>query len=252
MKKSLILLLLPFIFLSCSSAKEETTTAPSNTYTVVFFDKTQSVNPNDSFVRNKYQQALRALVDKNINQEGDVLDIYLIHENTAKAKVVSVKPRTLKPNTDGMSPTDREAASLAYDMEIKKERQLVYDALLKSMLTPNTSASNNETNVSGSVPVIAAAIGAYPNVQAYFFSDMVESMKSGRDFHKTPPTKPAQAESWAIEDAKKYSSYNLQNAGVSIILPFSPTSSSKENNPLVTDYWETFFRILGVGKISEE
>jgi hypothetical protein len=34
-------------------------------------------------------------------------------------------------------------------------------------------------------------------------------------------------------------------------LPFEPTSSTKENNPNVTDYWKVFFDGLGVSGVTE-
>jgi hypothetical protein len=45
--------------------------------------------------------------------------------------------------------------------------------------------------------------------------------------------------------------YNLTNAQISIILPFSPNSSSKENNPNVSDYWKVYFEALGVSGVKE-
>lgn len=252
MKKALVLLLTTLCIWSCSDKTEDQTdTKPKNTYTLVFFDKTQSVDPNNEFVKGKYSAAIRELVDKNINTEGDILEVYYIHENTSKARALSIKSRTAKDDTEGLSPTDLEAANNAYDMSIKKERQIIYNALIEKLMESNSSASNSETNVSASVPVISSAFDTYPNVKVYFFSDMVESMKSGRDFHRMAPISHDQAEAWAKEDAGKYKSYNLMNADVSIILPFSPNTSSKINNPNVTDYWTIFFEELGARKVNE-
>lgn len=249
MKKALLLFALAFW--GCSE-KKEAETKPKNTYTLVFFDKTQSVNPGDDFVKNKYSAALKNLVDHNINTEGDIVEAYFIHENTSKARALTIKSRTAKDDTDGMSPTDLEAANNMYELSIKKERQLIYDALIQKMMETNKSSSNAETNVSASVPVISAAFDTYPNVKAYFFSDMVESMRAGRDFHRMAPISHDQAETWAKEDAKKYTSYNLSNAQINIILPFSPNSSSKINNPSVTDYWKIFFDALGASNVNEQ
>lgn len=253
MKKALGLLLILFVLGSCSDKTESQTTdsKPKNTYTLVFFDKTQSVNPNDDFVKNKYASAIRELVDRNINTEGDILEVYYIHENTSKARALSIKSRTAKEDLSGLSPTDLEAANNAYDLSIKKERQLIYNALVEKLMETNTSSSNSETNVAGSVPVISSAFDTYPTVRAYFFSDMVESMGSGRDFHKMAPISHDQAEKWAKEDIEKYKSYNLTNVDVSIILPFSPNTSSKVNNPNVTDYWKVFFEGLGARTVKE-
>jgi hypothetical protein len=250
MKKAFGLLLTILCMWSCSD-KTENQTETKNTYTLVFFDKTQSVNPNDEFVKNKYSSAIRELVDKNINTEGDILEVYYIHENTSKARALSIKSRTAKEDTQGMSPTDLEAANNAYDLSIKKERQIIYNALMQKLMESNTSASNSETNISATVPVISTAFDTYGKVKAFFFSDMVESLKAGRDFHRMAPISHNQAETWAKEDSKKYSAYNLMNADVSIILPFSPNTSSKVNNPNVTDYWRIFFEELGARKVNE-
>lgn len=252
--KNPILFLLSLIFLGACSEKSENQTLniPKNTYTLVFLDKTQSVNPNDSYVKDKYSAALKRLVDENINTQGDILEVYYIHENTSKSKALTIKSRTAKEDTQGLSPTDKEAAETLYDLGIKKERNLIYEALVNEMMKSNTGSSNSETNISASVPLISTAYDVYPNVKAYFFSDMVESMKAGRDFHKMAPISQDQAEEWAKEDVKKFKSYNILNSDIHFVLPFSPNSSSKENNPSVSDYWKTFFNELGASKVSEE
>ncbi|WP_367914040.1 hypothetical protein [Leadbetterella sp. DM7] len=253
MKKAFILLLGGILLGACSeTTKNEADLPPANTYTLVFFDKTQSVNPNDTFVKTKYSSAIRNLVDQNIRTEGDILEVYFIHENTSKARALTVKSRTAKESTEGLSPTDLEAASNAYDLSIKKERQMIYNALMQKLMESNSSASNSETNISAGIPVIATALATYPDVKAYFFSDMVESMRSGRDFHSRPPQNREQAQSWAREDAGKYAQQSLSGAGIYMILPFSPNSSSKINNPNVTEYWKDFFGELGTGNVTEQ
>eukprot|EP01034_Spumella_vulgaris_P025041 gene25041-31451_t len=173
-----------------------------NNHTLVFFDKTQSVNVDDAFVRTKYQSALKALIDQNIQTEGDVFEIYYIHENTAKAKVLSLSARTTKESSEGLNATDLEAAQTNYDMSIGKERRMILDLAVQKMLEKNAGAHD-------------------------------------------------QAEEWAKADAENYKLYNLTNAQISIILPFSPNSSSKENNPNVTDYWKVYFETLGVSGVKE-
>lgn len=221
-----------------------------NSYTLVFFDKTQSVNPQDPFVRGKYSAALQQLIDKNINTEGDILEVYYIHENTSKSKALTIKSRTTKEDVAGLSPTDQEAAQNAYDLSIKKERQMIHQALMQKFIETNTSSSNAETNVSASTAVIASATAQLPNVHAYFFSDMVESLKKGRDFHKTPPTSTSEADTWANADKSAHPS--LAGAHIQIYLPFSPNSSSKINNPNVSEYWKQFFQGLGAASVNEE
>lgn len=252
MKKTCILLTAFFLAACSETKKDQAADPPANTYTLVFLDKTQSVNPNDNFVKTKYASAIKNLVDENIRTEGDVLEVYFIHENTSKARALSIRSRTTKEDTDGLSPTDLEAANNAYDLSIKKERQVIYNALMQKFMEMNTSASNSETNISAGVPVITAALEAHPEVKAWFFSDMVESMRSGRDFHNRPPLNQEQATAWAKEDAARYAGQGLSGAEVYMILPFSPNSSSKINNPNVTGYWKTFFGELGATHVAEQ
>ncbi len=252
MQKTFILLLTITLLWACSETKnDQTEPPPLNTYTLVFLDKTQSVNPNDNFVKTRYTSAIKNLVDRNIRTEGDILEVYFIHENTSKARALTIRSRTAKENTNGLSPTDQEAANNAYDLSIKKERQMIYNALIQKFMESNTTASNSETNISASVPVIAAALQNHPEVKAYFFSDMVESMRSGRDFHTRAPQSQEQADTWAREDANRYKSHNLSGTEIRVILPFSPNSSSKVNNPNVTEYWKVFFAELGAGEVNE-
>ncbi len=235
---------------ACSSSEnEQESLTPA--YTLVFLDKTQSVNPNDSFVRNKYAAALKTLVEENIRTEGDQLEVYFIHENTSKARAMTVRSRTLREDTRGLSSTDIEAAQNAYEISIRKEREVIYQALLQKLMEANTSSSNTETHVSAAVPVIASALESGAQVQAWFFSDMVESRRTGRNFHTKPPQNAEQATAWAKEDAAAYSATPLTGAEVRVILPFPPNSSSKVNNPHVSTYWNTFFAELNAGRVVE-
>lgn len=255
MKKLIITLATSLALLSCGSGEKDssidTKAIKRNNHTIVFFDKTQSVNVDDNFVRTKYQSALKNLIDENIQSEGDEFEIYYIHENTAKAKVLSLAARTLKRNSEGLNATDLEAAQTNYDMSIGKERRMILDLAVQKMLEKNSGASNAETNISASVPLLSEALDGKKAVKAYYFSDMVESLKKGRDFHKMAPISHDQAEEWAKADAGNYKLYNLINAQISIILPFSPNSSSQENNPNVSDYWKVYFETLGASGVRE-
>ena len=251
--KSPFFILLALVAAACSSAgNEDAARPPANTYTLVFLDKTQSVNPNDSFVNGKYSAALKNLVDNNIRGEGDELEVYFIHENTAKARAMSVRSRTAREDTRGLSPTDLEAASNLYTLSIQRERQAVHSALLQKLMEENRSASNAETDVRAAVQVMATALGNHPRVSAWFFSDMVESRRNGRDFHSRPPQNADQARAWADEDAAAYQDVSLAGADIRVVLPFAPTSSSRVNNPNVTVYWKTFFEALGANSVREE
>jgi hypothetical protein len=254
MKTLIFIFAISFGLFACGSTEKETSSLESqkkSNHILVFFDKTQSVNLDDAFVRNKYQSALKSLIKQNIQSEGDIFEIYYIHENTTKAKVLSLSVRTEKENSEGLNATDLEAAQTNYEMSIGKEQSMILDLATQKMLEKNTGASNLETNISGSIQLLSEALNDNAVVKAFYFSDMVESLKNGRDFHKTAPISHDQAQEWAKADAEKYTLYSLTNAQISIILPFSPNSSTKENNPNITDYWKTYFDSLGALKVDE-
>ncbi len=219
--------------------------------TLVFFDKTASVNTANTFVQNKYAAALKNIISENIRQEGDQIEVYYIHENTAKSRCLVMKSRTPKPDAAGLNATDMEAAQSNYELDIDRERNRVYQSILQKMLDKNESESKVETNISGSIPVLAKALESGDDLKVYYFSDMVESLKNGRDFHKMAPISLTQAKEWAKTDAETQKLYNLSGAEIHWILPFEPNSTSKVNNPHVGDYWKDYFDKLGATLVEE-
>lgn len=244
-------ILFSMIFVSSCGGSEKTNkaTAP-NIHTLIFIDKTASVDVSKPFVAQKYQQMLRTIIEENINKIGDKIEIYYIHENTSKARCLSLMSRTEIEDLDGMNATDREAAQTNYDLSIQKERNLILKQANIRLNQANNTSSNLETNISASVPIISQASENQAVVKVYYFSDMVESVKTGRDFHTKAPKDYAEAEAWANTDSDRLKNYAL-NADISMILPFEPTSSSKENNPNVTLYWRKFFENLGAMNVTE-
>jgi hypothetical protein len=258
--KKLIFVNLIFLF-SCSEKKSENTTGgephnqavTSNVHTLIFIDKTKSVNVNKPFVAQKYEQAINALVEQNVRRAGDKLEVYFIHENTAKSRCLSLTSRTEKDNTQGMNATDQEAAQTNYDLSIRKERNFFLQQTIAKLKTENTDASSKETDVWASLPVIAKAAENQGTVKVYYFSDMVESMNDAnrRDFQVKPPKNDVEAESWAKIDAERLKKNVLGSPEITMILPFEPTSSTKENNPTITHYWQKLFENLGVMTVTE-
>jgi hypothetical protein len=255
--------LLPFIGLAaCSSpdsnaGREETPqlTAP-NVASVVFFDKSLSVNPSDAFIRQKYQQALTKLIADNITQKGDRLEVYFIHDNTAKGKALERVAQSEKEDVSSANQTDAEAAQTSFEVSLQKEQQKFLREAYTLLVTPNASRSNRYTDILASLPILDRLAERNLQVRAYYFSDMVESMPGAnqRDFQQTPPRSTEQAETWAKQDAERLKPAlpHLATVETYLVLPFAPTASSKLNNPHVTEYWETLFRELGVTKRLEE
>ncbi len=234
-------------FLASCGPEQKAEKAPDSkpSYTLVFIDKTASVDVSRDFVYQKYSGAIKEAIDTHIKKAGDKLDIYFIHENTAKGRSLSLVSRTEKENTEGMNATDLEAASTNYDFSLKKEHSVFLRQALARLTQKNGSSSNAETNISASLPILNAAAAENANVFVYYLSDMVESVKAGRDFHVKPPASTQEAGQWAEQDLVRFADVNLSGVDVNFVLPFEATSSSKENNPNVTTYWQQIFESLG-------
>ncbi|MDR6196960.1 hypothetical protein [Siphonobacter sp. SORGH_AS_0500] len=238
------------------TAVTETAPQASKVSTLIFLDKSRSVNEDKDFVEKKYTKVINSLVQEEIRRAGDNIQVWLIHENTAQSKALDLTSQTTLDATEGMSQTDVEAAEANYDLALQRERLNFAKQVLAQLATPNVSKSSEQTDIQASLAAINARVGEGYAVKVYYFSDMVESMKQPgrRDFHKTPPKSTAEADAWAKADAASLKARypNLSSVEVSIVLPFEPTTSSKVNNPNVSEYWKTFFNEVGVKKVEEK
>ncbi|WP_229253635.1 hypothetical protein [Dyadobacter sp. NIV53] len=242
------------LFLACGGESETTKTLPdAPVYTLVFLDKTQSVNVNKKYVNEKYQRMLKDILEANMKNKGDKLEVYFIHENTSKARALSVTIRSEKDNMDAANATDKEAIETAFSLSLQREKGIFLNQLLNKLNETNTGSSNKSTDIWASLPVIAKASGSGSDVKVYYFSDMIESVKGSdrRDFHRNPPKSDEQAEGEAKSDFIKLKQYEIGTPQVTIVSPFEPTASSKENNPHVTHYWQTLFQELGGVSVEE-
>lgn len=242
------------LLVSCSSSTDKPVQTDEPTYTLIFLDKTRSVNVNKAFVGQKYQQAITDIIEQNIQHKGDRLDVYFIHENTSKARALNLTVRSEMEDVSAASPTDREAAETEFSLLLNREKAQIRQRVLQQLVAQNTGASNQETDIWASLPVIAKANETGATVNVYYLSDMIESVKGSgrRDFQVKAPKDNAQADEWAKADAEQLKRYTLGSPDITMILPFEPNASVKENNPAVTQYWQTLFSELGVGTIKEE
>ncbi|TLU97934.1 hypothetical protein [Dyadobacter luticola] len=242
-----------FLF-SCGKEKEATQAAPdAPVYSLIFLDKTQSVHVDKNYVNEKYRQALTDIIEKNMKNKGDKLEVYFIHENTSKARALSLTVRSERDDMSAANATDREGIETAFQLSLQKEKGIYLRQLLAKLNQQNTGSSNQSTDIWASLPVIAKAGESGSDVKVYYFSDMVESVKGAdrRDFHVKPPKDDSEAESDAKTDSKKLEQYAIGSPQVTIVSPFEPTASTKENNPHVTHYWQTLFQELGGVSIEE-
>ncbi|WP_418346646.1 hypothetical protein [Spirosoma montaniterrae] len=237
---------------SCSTEQKPSTSDP--TYTLIFIDKTRSVNVNRAFVMRKYQQAINDIIEQNIRQKGDRLDVYFIHENTSKARALNMTVRAEMEDVSAASPTDREAAETEFDLLLTREKAQIRQRVLQQLVAQNDGASNQRTDIWASLPVIEKASETGLSVKVYYLSDMIESVPGAnrRDFQKTPPRDNTQADEWAKADAQNLKRYTIGSPEITMLLPFAPNASVRENNPAVTQYWQTLFAELGVGNVMEE
>ncbi|GAB3765586.1 hypothetical protein [Spirosoma pomorum] len=259
MKKFLLFSLAAVLVAGCSGSDEKTKSAINDpVYTLIFLDKTRSVDVNQAFVAEKYKEVLSDIIDQNIRRKGDKLEIYYIHENTSKARALSITARTEMEDVSSASPTDREAAQTEFELMLNREKASIRQRTLQQLTEENKGSSNQSTDIWASLPVIAKANGTGSTVKVYYFSDMLESVKTKpgsneirRDFEVQPPKDNSQADDWAMTDKEQLKRYVIGNPDITMILPFAPNASAKQNNPAVTQYWETLFTELGAASIEE-
>lgn len=239
------------IILSCTDAgKKYQEVEEQKTCSMIFIDKSVSVNINRKFVNEKYTKIINQLIDDNVKAKGDKLEVYFVHENTGKGKAADVVCRTERGETAGASSTDSEAISTEYSMSLEKEKSIFKKIVFAQLASQNTSSSKDNTDLWAALPLIDKIITKGYNVKVYFLSDMVESMKAPnrRDFHSNPPIDDAAAVGWAREDVidMKPNLTNIGLAQIFIAKPFEPTASRKKNNPAISAYWQRLFMELGV------
>lgn len=250
LKKTLFLIPSAFI-LSCSSSGDKyQEVGEPKTCSIIFIDKSVSMNVSKKFVNEKYTKIINQLIDENVKAKGDKIEVYFIHENTAKGKATDLTCRTEKGETQGASSTDSEAIATEYNMSLEKERSFFKKIVFAQLAAQNTSPSKNNTDILAALPLIDKVSAKGFNVKVYFLSDMVESMRADnrRDFHVNPPVDDAAAVGWAREDAvgMKTQLPNLSMAQIFIAKPFEPTASRKKNNPAISAYWQRLFMELGI------
>jgi len=274
MKKSIVFfkkisfnLLLIILFLACSpSHQKNIENKPpikiENTHSIIFIDKSISLDPENEFTNKKYTHIFKDIVSHNIKIKGDKIDIYYVHENTSKAKVWSLKTKSeiLTSDTLSANSTDVEIAKNKFNISLRKEKADFLNKCIESLNYLNESNSKTKTDIWSSLIVLNKLID--PNekrkVVVYYLSDMIESMdgKDRRDFHKQLPKNKVEAENWAKQDfdllKKQLDIEKFKNIEINIALPYPPSSTIKENNPNVTYYWQSLFSLFGVEREIEE
>jgi hypothetical protein len=257
MKKRIIYLFFISSLLACGGNDNgEQTVLDSPTCTMIFMDKSVSVNVNKKFINEKYTKVINDLIEQHVNKKGDKVDVFFIHENTGQGKALEITCQTEMGDQSSANATDSEAIKTEYDMSIQKERAIFRQQILKKLQTQNASSSKNNTDIWATLPIIDKKVAQGFNVKVYYLSDMVESMRAPnrRDFHVNPPDDDAAAVGWAREDVLKFKNDlpNIRNAQIFIVKPFEPTATTRQNSPSIAIYWQRLFMELGVsGEVVE-
>jgi hypothetical protein len=249
--KIVLISLLSLSFYSCSdTSSEQQTRKKAPTISLIFLDKSVSLNLNADFVKQKYEPIVRQILKDNIQQEGDKIEVWYIHQNTSKGKAMQLMSRATLPDLNGMSPSDADYAKSTHEVELGREHTLMFARIKTLLEAANQSASKEATDVSATLPIIDKTCQEWENVRVYYFSDMIESnsASSSRIFDKNPPKDATQAEEWAKIDAKNWQSRlnSISMAEVKVILPYPPTANTSTNNPQISNYWQKLFENLGL------
>lgn len=237
---------------SCSNdEKTESVPKTKNVLSLIFIDKSVSIDFDNAYVQSKYKEAVSSLLQEGVLKSGDQLEGYYIHENTLKGKCLTLNCTTELEDVSGMNDTDKEMTVLDYQLQIGKERNQFTKKILKTFDAKNTQESNKYTDISSSLQIINSHNTGEKVISVYFFSDMIESTALGRDFHSNPPKTMEEATKWAEEDVERMQDINLNGVTIKSILPFNPLSSTKVNNPIISAYWKIVFESLGATSFEE-
>jgi len=250
--------LFSLFLVACTQEKEKPKIIEKkpNIYSLIFIDKTVSVSLKDTFTRKKYEKALEDIINQNVRQKDDKIEVFFIHENTSQAKVFTQTAKTEMKDTTGLNSTDIQMIKNAYQVSLRKEKNKMINKCKEALLDPNTSSTKQYTDIWAVLPIIDkrnAKKKENTKLKVYLLSDMVESMPGPerRDFYKRPPFSKQEAQIWAEKDAKRFADIELEDVEIYYVLPFSPLSTTNQNNPDVLSYWEILLSKLGLEELKE-
>ena len=155
MTKKILLAAFALLAVGCSEQTKETARIHTPVQTLVFIDKTQSIDVSKPYIATKYQGELNNLIEQNIQGEGDKLEVYYIHENTSKARCLSMACRSSMGMIEGKNPTDIEAIKMGFDLSLKREKAIFQKQANMRLMQTNASSSNTYTDILASLEVIA-------------------------------------------------------------------------------------------------
>jgi hypothetical protein len=230
----------------------------SNTYTMVFMDKTASTIQYDPIQKDKHVIQLNKVVT-NLKEPGDYIKLFYIDSNTRDGqdqlsgnkidfdvKVEENKgDRTRSQNED------------EYLSKVSKLQQNLRDQLRHHFNAQNNKAREQNTDLWDILYLIneeAKNTTDMDRIEVLIFSDMVESIKGNnrRDFHAKPIKDTQEAIKFANDDfttiQKHLAIKQIRNAGIIKIKLFFPNSTPGRAN--IQEYWNTIFSKFGMQVIS--
>jgi hypothetical protein len=145
-----------------------------NTTTVVFIDKTTSIE-TDSFIIEKNQSWLRRILKQNIIVTGDQIILSYIYQNTASSSNKTVFTyRPPKERTGRMSSSEARMAKIKHKKRLRAYQNSFIDRIIANAFSSQPSLSG--TNVIGSFKILSDISIANPKHQlkAVYISDMQE------------------------------------------------------------------------------
>lgn len=170
-------LFIHFLFFGLANANHVITqdkVSNKNTTTVVFIDKTTSVETN-SFITAKNQSWLRRILKQSFVVSGDKIILSYIFQNTASSSnktVFTYHPPTER--TDRMSSSEARVAKIKYKKRLRAYQNNFIDRIITKAFSSQPSLSG--TNVIGSFKILSDISIANPKhkLKAVYISDMQE------------------------------------------------------------------------------
>lgn len=166
---------------------------PVNDVTVIFIDKSGSVNINEGVLK-KLKSKLDEVVSKNMKTTGDKLSTYFIHQNTSSKdlyksfEISSALPFDFfQKNTN-----DQERTVRQFESKLKIEQELIFRSLCEALeLLPNReNRTTTGSDILGTLKVAHDFFNesdSIANKHIVYISDMIECMPKTHNFYKSLP-----------------------------------------------------------------
>lgn len=248
------------LFISCSSSGIETK-EPDNSLSILFVDKTISLDENSEEIIQKLEEESRNFLEKNISNSGDEIIISYIFSNTASP--ANRFPFQYSPpaiNTVGIYGINKELMEIEHLKRIKKYKEQFISKVLHKMF--DLKADGSSTNVIGSIPTMKEIIEKTKanNINVLYLSDMKETSSfrflkfnsccDGSIINVKQAVELAEKDFIRVKKTFLMEDFCLKN--INTISVVFPTERLDEDGSyeLLPHYWRTLFKDFGITNIS--